>query len=120
MANRRIVFFYAALANVGLIIYGSLVPFEIRDHTLADAWEVFRHIPYLELGVASRADWIANIVLYIPFAFFAGGWLASGKGFFSRRIARALVVFIAGTTLAVAVEFSQIWFEPRDGMRRVR
>lgn len=113
MLNKRTAFFYAVWVNVIFIIYGSLVPFEIRHHTLAQAWESFRHIPYLKLGVASRADWIANIVLYIPFAFFASAWLGSGRYFFSRRPARALSVFAAGAALAVGVEFTQIWFAPR-------
>ena len=113
MADKRTVFFYAVLANVIFIVYGSLVPFDIRPHSLVQALESFRHIPYLNLGVVSRADWIANIVLYIPVAFFASAWLETGRGTYDSRFARSLVVFAAGATLAVAVEFSQIWFEPR-------
>ena len=113
MRDKRSIFFYAFLANVALIVYGSLVPFEIRYHTLAQALGIFRHIPYLKLGVASRADWVANIVLYIPFAFFASAWLGSGAGISSRRFVRILIVFVAGAALAVAVEFTQIWFAPR-------
>ena len=113
MDQKRITFFYAALANVVLIVYGSLVPFDIRYKTLAEAWEFFRHIPYLQLGVDSRADWVANIVLYVPFAFFASAWLAHGEGLFSRRAVRTVLVVAAGVALAVAVEFTQIWFAPR-------
>ena len=113
MPNKRTLFFYAVWMNVIFIVYGSLVPFEIRHNTLAQAWEFFRHVPYLKLGVGSRADWIANIVLYMPFAFFADAWLAGGRGLFSRRLVRRLIVFGAGAVLAVAVEFTQIWFAPR-------
>ena len=113
MANQRTVYFYAVVVNVLFIVYGSLLPFEIRHHTLAEAWAFFRHIPYLKLGVASRADWIANIVLYIPFAFFANAWLAHGRTHVARHVRRIALVVAAGATLAVAVEFTQIWFAPR-------
>ena len=96
MADKRTVFFYAVLANVIFIVYGSLVPFDIRPHSLVQALESFRHIPYLNLGVVSRADWIANIVLYIPVAFFASAWLETGRGTYDSRFARSLVVFAAG------------------------
>ena len=48
------------------IIYGSLIPFELRPYTLSAALDQFIHIRFLDLGVVSRADWIANILLYIP------------------------------------------------------
>ena len=69
------------LLYIGGIVYGSLIPFELRPHTLPEAWNEFLHIRYLNLDVVSRADWIANIVLYIPLGFLAVGWLHS----FSRR-----------------------------------
>ena len=65
------------LLYIGGIVYGSLIPFELRPHTLPEAWDAFLHIRYLNLGVVSRADWIANIVLYIPLGFLAVGWLHS-------------------------------------------
>jgi glycopeptide antibiotics resistance protein len=113
MIIKRVAFLYATLACTGFILYGSLLPFEIRHKTLVEAWDLFRHIPYLRLGVGSRADWIANIVLYIPVSFFADAWLSNGSGICARRINRIALVVVAGAALAVAVEFTQIWFAPR-------
>ncbi len=73
---------------------------------------MFRHIPYLQLGVRPPADWVANIVLYIPFAFFSAAWFSYGPGVFARRLSRIVLVVAAGTTLAVAMEFTQISFAP--------
>ncbi len=56
------------------VLYGSLVPLEIRSLDMAEAWGRFSRIPYLSLGAGGRADWVANILLYIPLAFF---WCAS-------------------------------------------
>ena len=113
MVSRHAVLFYAVLANLVLIIYGSLLPFEVRPRTLAESWDIFRQISYLELGLASRADWIANIVLYVPFAFFADGWLSCRSGLFGRRVVRNVIVLATAAIVALAVEFVQIWIAPR-------
>ena len=113
MANRRTVFFYATVACMVLIVYGSLLPFEIRSKSLSEGWEIFRHIPYLQLSIQARADWIANIILYVPFAFFACGWLAGREKTFVHRLGRIAMLLTVGMLLAVTVEFTQIWFEPR-------
>lgn len=90
-----------------LIVYGSLMPFEWRPHTLAEAINQFRHIPYLQLGVVSRADWIANILLYIPLGYTGALWLAR------RHHAGLIPAALLCLGLAIAVEFTQIFFAPR-------
>lgn len=111
MADKPGRYFLLWLIWAVLIVYGSLLPFELRPHTLAQALEKFRNIPYLDLGVVSRADWIANILLYMPLAYLGALWLSR-----VRWLPRSLaLVFTAalGLMLAVAVEFSQIFFAPR-------
>jgi VanZ family protein/O-antigen ligase len=105
--------FLAFLGFLAFIIYGSLLPFELRDLSFADAVDRFYHIRFLDLGIVSRADWIANILLYIPLAFLGCNWIAGtnvvnvprafGIGF--------IVVFCLG--VAVAIEFTQLFFGPR-------
>ena len=94
-----------------LIVYGSLLPFELRPHTLAEAIDKFRHIPYLNLGVVSRADWIANILIYIPLAYLGAMWLGQLR-WLPRPLALAITTLL-GLALAVGVEFTQIFFAPR-------
>ncbi len=112
MLNRRHVF-WVFLGYVLFVVYGSLIPFEYRAHSFDEAVAKFADIPYLDLGVASRADWIANIVLYIPLSFLACLWLG-GAGrikvthYFALPVVLALVLVIA-----TAVEFTQIFFAPR-------
>ena len=57
------------LATLAFILYGSLVPLDFHPHSLAWAWEKFQQTPMLNLGIDSRADWIANGVLYLPAGF---------------------------------------------------
>lgn len=95
------------------IVYGSLIPFELRPHTFYQALDQFIHIRFLDLGVVSRADWIANILLYIPLGFLTLGWLSSVAG--RARLGAGLVIIAAGFSsfVAFSVEFTQIFFAPR-------
>lgn len=112
MLNRRHVF-WGFWGYLLFVVYGSLVPFEYRSHSIDEAVAKFSNIPYLALGIASRADWVANIVLYVPLSFLACLWLG-GSG----RI-RAVHYFVLPVVLALmlviaaAVEFMQIFFAPR-------
>ena len=47
------------------VVYGSLVPLQYVDRSLDDAIQAFKNIPFLVLGIGSRADWVANLLLYL-------------------------------------------------------
>ena len=98
------------VAYGAFVIYGSLVPLEYKAMPLAQAWDAFGRIPFLDLGLESRADWVANGALYAPLAFFAA------RAGFDRGLAQSLAVALAVTlccALAVAVEFTQLFFPLR-------
>jgi VanZ family protein len=105
--------FYAALSYLLFVVYGSLVPLDYHYHPLHEAWAQFEHIRYLTLGAAERADWVANIVLYVPLSFFLSAWKAKDPASVPGRLLRASWVFILCTLVAVGVEFAQIYFPPR-------
>ncbi|HVC10045.1 MAG TPA: VanZ family protein, partial [Burkholderiales bacterium] len=104
---------YAALGYLFFVVYGSLVPLDYHYHTLQEAWAQFQRIPYLRLGVAERADWVANIVLYVPLAFLISAWIARDGENGSARWLKAAWVLIVCAAVAVGVEFTQIYFPPR-------
>jgi VanZ family protein len=97
-----------ALTYAAFVVYGSLVPLAFRARPLADAWAAFLDTPYLQLGMGSRADWVANILLYIPLAFLLAGSLSRRRGW-----SAGVLTFCLCATLAIAVEFSQLFFPPR-------
>ena len=101
-------FLYFSIAYSLFIIYGSLVPLNYQAKPFDEAWLAFSQIRYLNLGVASRADWIANIVLYIPLTF----CLAAA---FSKRYLAIISPFILlfSLSLAITIEFYQQFFPPR-------
>ena len=104
---------FATLLYAVFVVYGSLVPLDFQYRSFQAAWRAFQHIPYLQLGVGSRADWVANILLYLPLAFLAMATLASGTRSRGGNVLAIVVVATACIALAVAVEFAQLFFPPR-------
>ena len=104
--------FFATALYLLFVIYGSLVPLAFNNLPVETAVNQFKAIRYLNLGAGSRADWIANIVLYIPLAF----GLSATFGGIRHPLARALIaiiILVFCLALAVAVEFTQLFFPPR-------
>lgn len=96
----------------GFVIYGSLVPLDFHPKPLSQAWQDFRQIRFLDLGIGSRADWVANILLFIPLAFLLMEVLARHRDPGGRTL---LSILILGALflLALAIEFTQQFFPPR-------
>lgn len=95
------------------VVYGSLLPFEHNGTTFAQAVERFSNIPYLDLGVVSRADWVANILLYIPMSYLGLALFGAGDARRLRSPVAVLFVLLACLSIAVGVEFAQTFIRPR-------
>lgn len=102
----------AALLYCLFVIYGSLVPLDYKSIPLDEALNQFTHIRFLSLGMASRADWVANILLYIPLAFLCLGSFSRLNHPVARSVATLFVLCFC-LSLAVAIEFTQLFFPPR-------
>jgi glycopeptide antibiotics resistance protein len=100
-----------ALLYSVFVVYGSLVPLEYRAMPLDRALAAFRHIPFLDLGMGSRADWVANLLLFVPLAFLWQGvvWPRGLAG----RIASSALLWPMLVAASVAIEFTQLYFPPR-------
>lgn len=110
---RRRHYLGAAVAMTLVAVYGSLVPLNYRPLDFQEALRRFAQVPFLSLGIESRADWVANILLFIPIGF---GWLGA-VAVDSRRVAwKCLAAGLVATgcaVLSVLLEFTQLWFPPR-------
>jgi VanZ family protein len=104
--------FYATITYLIFVVYGSLVPLDYHQIPWQEAQDKFKNIQYLDLGIESRADWIANILLYIPLAFLWSMLLRGIQNPFL-RIAGTALILLSCLLLAVAVEFCQLFFPPR-------
>lgn len=100
------------LAYLSFVIYGSLVPMEFHSLPVDEAWKRFRHAPMLQIGVEGRADWIANGVLYVPVGFLTAALFTYGGGLL-KRASMAVGATLFCATLAVGVEFVQVFFPAR-------
>lgn len=101
------------LGFVAFAVYGSLVPLNFQPLPLAEAWTRFRDIPFLHLSIASRADWVANIVLFVPIGYCGLAALTCDRASKRRAGLLATLVIAGCVSLSVALEFTQVWFPPR-------
>jgi glycopeptide antibiotics resistance protein len=102
----------AALAYTVFVIYGSLVPLEFRAISWDEAVARFGAIPFLNLGIGSRADWVANLLLFIPLTYLWMGVLAAGRSSLAAAMATLLLIPLA-VALSLAIEFTQLFFPQR-------
>lgn len=100
------------LAYLLFVIYGSLVPLDFRPRPLAEAFAAFAAIPFLDLGIGSRADWVANLLLFVPLAFLTTQLVAGLRSPAARFLAHVLIV-AGAAVLAIGIEFAQLFFPPR-------
>ncbi|MBT9569027.1 MAG: VanZ family protein [Thiobacillus sp.] len=102
-----------ALAYTVCVVYGSLVPLDFHARPWDEALAAFHAIPFLELGPGSRADWVANLILYLPLGFFWMGVSWGRAPQVGRRVGGTLLAALWLVTLATTVEFFQLYFPPR-------
>lgn len=105
------------LGWVVFVVYGSLVPLDFQPLPIDVAWQRLLSAPMFKLGIESRADWVANGVLYLPVGFLSTGALMGDAAGSGRKFASGLLGLLFGITLAVAVEFAQTAFPPRTVSR---
>jgi len=100
-----------ALGYLVFVVYGSLVPLDYTPVPWDEAVERFRNIRFLQLGIGSRADWVANLLLFIPLTFLWLGWLWPRS--VAARVLLSMMLLAAAVALSLAIEFTQIQFPPR-------
>ncbi len=110
--NSRPLLWLAALVYTAFVVYGSLVPLQFRALPWDEAVARFAAMPFLKLGIGSRADWMANLLLFIPLTFLWMGVLAVG-GSRLRTTLATLALIPAATALSLGIEFTQVFFPQR-------
>src|SRR4030042_2368687 len=89
---RRTHLAWIALAYCAFAVYGSLVPLHFTAMPLRQALERFEQIPYLELAIHSRSDWVANILLMTPLGFLMMATLCTDRRRRADVFAAAVVI----------------------------
>ena len=96
-----------------LLVYASILPVEYRTCSLEVAWNRFTHLPWLDIQLYGRADWVANFLVVLPL-----GWLGAAAIDCGRSSHRFLLVFLPWMIcflcfVVVGIEYLQAWFPPR-------
>jgi len=104
--------FFAGGLYFVFVVYGSLVPLKPVLIPFDEAWQRFLHIQTLRLGILSRADWVANLLLMVPLSFLWLAALGTARGAVARGVL-STVVTAACVALAFAIEFTQLYFPQR-------
>lgn len=102
-----------ALAYALFVVYGSLVPLNFTPLPWAEAIERFRNLAQLQFTLGTRADWGANLLLFVPLAALAAAAVGPYPQRHGGRRARLLVLGPACLALSVLIEFLQVYFPPR-------
>ena len=95
------------------VVYCSVLPCTPQAVPWADAVDAFRHLPWLELSVYHRADWLANMLVVAPIGFLLSGAIDWGKERPGRLYSALPLITFAIVVLVAVIEFVQIWFPPR-------
>ncbi len=111
-ANARALLWLTALVYTAFVIYGSLVPLKFHALPWDTAVARFAAIPFLRLGIGSRADWVANLLLFIPLTYLWMGAMTGGGGRL-RNLFATLALVPAATALSIGIEFTQLFFPQR-------
>jgi VanZ family protein len=107
---------YAAGAAAAILfaLYGSLVPFDWRAVSLADALREYAAFwSRVRIDWITRSDLIANVLLAVPIGFFVMGSMALDRRGPGARIACAAATLFTGGVLALLFEFLQIFVSNR-------
>lgn len=109
----RLALLLASLASTLFVVYASLVPLAYHPLPLDETWTRFLQIPWLQLAVNQRADWVANGLVLLP-----SGFCAAGAIDWRRRSRWPLLltspwIVMVLAAVVIGIEFVQIWFPPR-------
>jgi VanZ family protein len=94
------------------VVYGSLVPLDFRNRPVGEAFGILLGLRDQPLNFSSRTDWATNLMLFIPLTFLAMQSFAS-RSTGLVKVLIGLLVVVLGSALAVAIEFTQIFFPSR-------
>ncbi len=102
-----------SIASTVLLVYASLVPLTYQPLSWNETFSSWEKIPWLQLALYNRSDWIANALVVMPPAFLWCGAIDYGRPTRWLVWFAAPFVVVAMCALVVGIEGLQVWFPPR-------
>lgn len=116
MAGRRRFARWALIYGL-LIVYASVIVgplgFQFKPMSLGEAWSSFLTTGYRVHGSDQRADWVANLLMLIPFGFLMTGAFWPKHGGKEQQWVSAGIAYGLCIVFVLVVKFGQLWFPPR-------
>lgn len=103
----------ATVVSALLWIYASLVPLDYTPLSWEETYRQWQLIPWLDLELFNRADWVANGLVVLPTGILAAAAVGWGRERSWINIAAAPCVTILLVLVVAGIEFVQIWFPTR-------
>ena len=105
-----------ALLYAMVVVYGSVavgpLGFNFVPRPPMVVWHEFLTTHYVPHGSGQRADWMANLLMLVPFGFLMAGALIPPRGRWRRRIVAACVLVLC-VGFVLAVKYAQLFFPGR-------
>lgn len=99
-----------------VVAYTSLVLGPLGFHFVprdpAAAWDTFLATPFFDTGSDQRPDWIANLLMMVPFALLATGTFGAGRNTGVRVLGTAFALALS-LFFVLAIKYAQLFFPPR-------
>lgn len=105
-----------AAAFAAFLVYGSLVPLSFRFVPLASAIQQFQNVLNARLVLEARSDFVSNILLGVPLGYLTMAALLTDRRGIIRKLFASILTVLAGVTIAVLAEFSQVFFGRIDSL----
>lgn len=99
---------YAALT-----VAGSLTPFSFQAASVDAALSIYGREMGRAIEFSDRADWLSNVLLFVPLGFLAMAACCGARRRFARRAATSFLVVIGCLLFSASIELAQVWFPSR-------
>lgn len=115
MSNRSRGDFLALISggSLLLLVYASIVPLVFEPISFEQAWLRFKAIPWLQLNIYRRSDWIANGLVVVPVSFFLCGAFVRQSKNWLQYFSWLLFAILLMIGVVIGIEFLQVWFPRR-------
>jgi VanZ family protein len=102
-----------AVGATALLVYASFVPLDYTPLSWQETWDQWWQVPWFNLSLYHRADWVANALVVLPSGIFATAAVGWGRKQVWPAVLAAPFVSVLLAGVVTGIEFAQIWFPTR-------
>ena len=104
---------WMAVGSIALLVYASLIPLDYTPLSWDETRQQWRNIPWFDLQVFHRADWVANALVVLPSGVLASAAVSWGRPKWWPLLAAAPFISLLLAAVVIGIELAQVWFPTR-------